>query len=124
MSIATGRKILQKFSQTAKPPVSAELLDQAFSAWIKDTSSFTHEEIANGLGCLFGDSLQQSFPFSWKIIDDDYGSEPALVDEATGSVIFPVNAVWKRIEPRLLTEAFFQPMFATIEKHLGEKKHQ
>lgn len=120
LSLATGRKIMQQLTNTPKPEVTTQALDQTFLLWAKNTSSFTHEEIASGLGCLFGELLRQSFPFSWKIVDDTYGSEAALIDEATGSIVFPVNTVWKRIEPELQAEPIFAPMWQAITDHLKQ----
>jgi len=120
LSLAQGRKILAHFSGPAKSPYSAAALDQIFLKWAKDQKSFSHEEIANGLGCLFAELLRERFPFTWKIVDDDYGSEAALIDEATGSIVFPVNTVWKRIEPELKSEPVFTPMLQAITDHLKQ----
>lgn len=118
LSLAQGRKIMAHFSGPARPPYEAAVLDQIFLKWVQDQKSFTHEEIANGLGCLFGESLRETFSFTWKIIDDKYGSEPALIHEQTGSVVFPVNTIWKRIEPEVKSEPFFEPMYNTISSHI------
>lgn len=118
ISLATGRKIVQQLTGSPKPAISPENLDQVFLAWSKQPSSFSHEEIANGLGCLFGELLREHFHFSWKIVDDNYGSEAATIDEKTGSIVFPVNTVWKRIEPELKAEPLFVPMWKAIESHL------
>lgn len=118
MSLAQGRKILQHFAGPIKMPLHPAAFDQAFMGWVKDQKSFSHEEIANGLGCLFGDALRDQLSFTWKIIDDKYGSEPALIHDQTGSVVFPVNTVWKRIEPEVKAEPFFEPMYSTIASHI------
>lgn len=44
-----------------------------------------------------------------------------ISDENTGSVVFPINAVWKRIEPTLETGKFFQPMWEAVKNHV--EKH-
>lgn len=120
LSMATGRKIMHELTGEAKPAVTAPNLDRVFMLWSKDTARFTHEEIANGLGSLFGDLLREHFPFNWKIVDDDYGSEAALIDEATGSIVFPINTVWKRIEPELKNEPVFAPMWQAVADHLKQ----
>ncbi len=120
LSLATGRKIMQQLFDDSKPAITTKSLDHAFLLWSKNPDSFTHEEIANGLGCLFAELLREKFPFTWKIVDDDYGSEPALIDEATGSIVFPVNTVWKRIEPELKSEPVFTPMLQAITDHLKQ----
>lgn len=119
---AKGREI---YASYIKGPASFENLDKVFKAWAEDKSvvKAENEEIANGLGSLFGELLKTEFGFGWQMIEDQYGCEPALVDEKTGSVVFPINSVWKRIEPKVDTEAFFKPMHDAIKKHLESLKN-
>lgn len=127
-SIATyatnGRKIYATYYASDKGPISFENLDKAFKAWAesKDSARTSNDDIANGFGSLFGELLKAEFGFSWQNIEDQYGTEKALVDEKTGSVIFPINAVWKRIEPKIDTTDFFKPMYEAIKKHIEEQK--
>ena len=57
------------------------------------------------------------------MVDDDFGTEYALVEEITGSIIFPINSVWKRVEPKLNKEDFFVPMWKAIETHIKEENN-
>ncbi len=118
-SQATGRRITQHFTQQNRPEITPQLLDQAFQKWAASPGPFSSEEIANGLGSLFAEFLRTRFPFTWKTVEDDFGCEPALIDESTGSIVFPVNAVFKRIEPEMQQEAFFKPMADAIASHLN-----
>ena len=121
---AKGREIYAEYAKAASGPVSFANLDKAFKAWADDKSvtKADNEEVANGFGCLFGELLKAEFGFGWQIIEDQYGTEKAVVDEVTGSVVFPINTVWKRIEPKLDTTAFFQPMHDSIKQHLDSLK--
>lgn len=121
---SNGRSIYTSYSKLTKGPVSFENLDKAFKVWVEDKASTkaSNEEIANAFGSLFGELLKAEFGFNWQNIEDQYGTEKALVDEKTGSVIFPINAVWKRIEPEIDTTDFFKPMYEAVKKHIEEQK--
>lgn len=123
-STAKGREIYASYSGLVKGPASFENLDMIFKAWAEDKSvtKADNDEMANGFGCLFGELLKAEFGFGWQIIEDQFGSEPALVDEVTGSVVYPINSVWKRIEPKIDTTAFFKPMRDAIKQHLDSLK--
>lgn len=42
-----------------------------------------------------------------------------MIDEKSGSVIFPVNSVLKRLEGEGSQEPFFEMMFEAVKKHLN-----
>ena len=118
--LVCGREICAKFEAQQPGPVTAAVLDRVFQAWSRNQTGqgVAADAVANGLGYLFGELLKTDFGFVWQMIEDRHGLEPALVDEITGSVVFPVNAVWKRIEPKVDAQAFFQPMYEAIAGHL------
>lgn len=120
ISIARGREMCLALTGHRHGPVTAENLDRIFQAWaaLPEKNRASHEDVANGLGCLFGELLKADFGFVWQMIDDHYGREAAVIDEKTGSVVFPVNTVWKRIEPTLDSKDFFRPMWESVKKHL------
>lgn len=124
LDAAKGRNICADYAKFTSGPVSYENLDKVFKAWVEDksTTKASNEEIASGIGCLFGELLKAEFCFGWQMIEDPYGCELALVDENTGSVVYPVNSVWKRIEPKSDTTPFFQPMHDSIKQHLDSLK--
>ena len=119
-----GRKIYGYYMEKTSSPVTYEGLDKIFKIWAEDKSAkkADNEEIANSFGCLFGEMLKSEFGFEWMSIKDQYGIEKALMDNKTGSIIFPINSVWKRIEPTLDTTDFFKPMHDAIKQHLENNK--
>ena len=123
-NIAVGRDLCLVLTarKTGKP--DAGLLDEAFQTWaaLPAAGRASHEDLANGLGALFGEIIKNDFGFNWQTITDQYGSEPALIYENTGSVVFPINAVWKRLEPEIDSRAFFGPMYDSIAGHLNKIK--
>ncbi|MDD3148700.1 MAG: DUF3806 domain-containing protein [Candidatus Riflebacteria bacterium] len=118
--LACGRELCLRLQGQHRGPVNPVILDKVFKAWAGQPagSRAANSELANGLGSLFGEILKNDFGFRWQLIEDEYGAEPALIDDNTGSVVFPVNAVWKRIEPDVDSQAFFQPMYEAIAAHL------
>ncbi len=120
--IAHGRELFLALLGHHQGPPTAAQLDRVFQAWAAQPvgQRMADDNLANGLGSLFGELLKSDFGFVWQIIEDKFGAEPALVDEGTGSVVFPINAVWKRIEPEVDPKAFFQPMYDSIAQHLGK----
>ena len=115
-----GRKIYAYYTEKESGPITYEGLDKIFKLWAEDESAkkANNEIMANAFGCLFGEMLKSEFGFEWMSIKDQYGIEKALMDNKTGSVVFPINSVWKRIEPELDTTAFFKPMHDAIKQHL------
>ena len=115
-----GREIYAAFMKKDSGPVTYEGLDKVFKLWVEDKSvtKVENEEMANAFGCLFGEMLKKDFGFEWQLIEDHLGTEKALIDDKTGSVVYPINTVWKRIEPELSTEPFFKPMHDAIKQHL------
>jgi hypothetical protein len=86
--------------------------------FLDDNRQHTNQEIAEGLGAVFGELLVQDFSMSWKAIEDEYGREYALIHEETGSVVFPINSIWKRLEPEIVREPVLEPMWNTVNEHL------
>ncbi|PKL50309.1 MAG: hypothetical protein CVV42_03375 [Candidatus Riflebacteria bacterium HGW-Riflebacteria-2] len=124
-SLERGRAICTHFKllETSR---DAAALDQAFLLWARSPAGagqFSADEIADGLGSLFGELLQRQFNFSWCQIEDQHGREIALLEETTGSIVMPVNAVHKRIEPELQKQPFFAPMWQMIAAHLEKKEN-
>ncbi len=122
--LARGRELCLILEGHHRGPVNSVVLDKVFQAWAAQPagSRASNEDLANGLGSLFGELLKNDFGFRWQLIEDQYGSEAALVDDNTGSVVFPVNAVWKRIDPEVDCKAFFQPLYDSIASHLEKMK--
>ncbi len=119
--VQLGQDIVKAFG-AGSGKITAEILDQAFMAWSKSQEKFSREQIANGLGSLLGELIKKDFEFSWKMVEDDLGLEMALVDDHTGSIVFPVNSVYKRVDPKIIVEPFFAPMYKAIKEHVSRQK--
>ena len=119
-----GRKIYYYYMQKESCPVTYEGLDKIFKIWAEDESpkKADNEGMANAFGCLFGEMLKSEFGFEWMSIKDQYGIEKVLLDNKTGSIVYPINSVWKRIEPTLDTTEFFKPMHDAIKQHLDNNQ--
>lgn len=50
------------------------------------------------LGITFGDALEQMLGLEWKMVEDEYGRDPALIQPGTSIVLFPQTSISKRIE--------------------------
>jgi hypothetical protein len=50
------------------------------------------------LGITFGDALAQKMGLVWVAVEDAYGRDPALRDEETSIVTFPMTTISKRVE--------------------------
>jgi hypothetical protein len=65
------------------------------SGWIAPNEKWKLQS----LGVTFGDALAQRMELSWVTVEDEYGSDPALQDQGTTVVVFPLTTISKRIEP-------------------------
>ena len=50
------------------------------------------------LGITFGDALAQRLGLVWVAVEDEHGRDPALRDEDTSIVTFPMTTISKRVE--------------------------
>ena len=50
------------------------------------------------LGITFGDAIAQKLGLTWVAVEDEHGRDPALRDEETSIVAFPMTTISKRIE--------------------------
>jgi hypothetical protein len=121
--VEQGREILAEYG-LSKNKYNAKDLDNIFAGWAKNfqNEKFQKKQMAEGLGSLFGELLTIDFGFGWKMVEDEHGVELALVDENTGSIVFPINSVWKRIDPEVINQPFFVAMFDAIKKHIESQK--
>jgi hypothetical protein len=115
-----GFALCQRILKT-NDPINFAKLDKAFAALARDSSlsNLSMGELANELGCAFATLLQADLALSWFNISDHHGQEKALICDKTQSVIFPINAVLKRLEPEINPEPFFEAMSQTIKKHIN-----
>ncbi len=122
--ISSGVKLVNNYISPNPEKIQPSTLDEVFLAFLKDQRQFANEDVANGLGAIFGDMLEQELAMVWRTIEDEYGREYALIHEETGSVVFPINSVWKRLEPEMVSETIFEPMWNTVKEHLTKGKFE
>lgn len=71
-------------------------LDAVYAAWATEASPrYTDEQVALGLGAVFGDRLARKHRCAWQFVEDQYGSDFALT--IRGREIYPIAFVAKRI---------------------------
>jgi hypothetical protein len=64
------------------------------SKWIESSETWKLQS----LGITFGDALAQELGLIWVAVEDEHGRDPALRDQGTSIVIFPMTTLSKRIE--------------------------
>jgi hypothetical protein len=64
------------------------------SKWIEPSETLKLQS----LGITFGDALAQELGLAWVAVEDAHGRVPALRDQGTSIVIFPMTTISKRIE--------------------------
>jgi len=108
-----GLKVLASYARTSE--VTPKNLDTAFSNWKSDGTSQkpANKDVAQGLGVLFGSLIVKRKKAEWAVVTDSYGTEIA-VRSAAGGEVFPVNAVWKRVDPKNLDVTFFEPIWTLV----------
>lgn len=86
--------------ETESPP-TIEQLDRCVTAWAVDGQSRINvNTLVNGVGISFGEQLARAAQLEWVIATDAHGSDLALHGEPGDILIFPANAVGKRIAER------------------------
>ena len=50
------------------------------------------------MGIVFGDVFVQDMGFSWVMVEDEYGRDPAIKYQETSIILFPLTMISKRIE--------------------------
>ena len=64
------------------------------SNWIEPSETWK----LRSLGITFGDALAQKLGLSWVAVEDEHGRDPALHEQGTSIVLFPLTMISKRIE--------------------------
>ncbi len=110
-----GRELLSYYANESV--VNPQNLDKAFQKWKQDhTENRAPDEIvANGLGTLFGDYIVEHKICRWAIVTDKLGTELAIIS-STGSEVYPINTIWKRIDPSDSDISFFEPIWTLAIK--------
>ena len=50
------------------------------------------------MGIVLGDVFVQDIGFSWVMVEDEYGRDPALKYQETSIILFPLTMISKRVE--------------------------
>ncbi|WP_165782212.1 DUF3806 domain-containing protein [Leptospira brenneri] len=108
-----GYDILDWYNKNKE--LNPRTLDAAFQKWKLDKTDNKAPEnlIAVGLGSLFGKYIKDHKKCRWAVITDSFGTDFALVSE-TGSEVYPINSVWKRIDPSNQDINFFEPIWTSV----------
>ncbi|TGK96257.1 DUF3806 domain-containing protein [Leptospira brenneri] len=90
-------------------------LDSAFQKWKSDKTDNKAPEnlVAVGLGSLFGKYIKDHKRCRWVVVTDSFGTDFALLNE-TGSELYPINSVWKRIDSSNQDISFFEPIWTSV----------
>lgn len=110
-----GRELLAFYAKTTEPTPAN--LDAAFRAWKADRSADRAPDhiVAGGLGVLFGDYVVAQRGSRWMLVSDSQRKDLAVVSPA-GLEIYPVAAVWKRIDPDSEDISFFEPIWKLLSE--------
>jgi hypothetical protein len=112
-----GQQLLERYGRTRQ--VSPKSLDVAFRNWKADGSVLRAPDqlVAEGLGVLFGNFVVKRKVASWVVVTDERGTALA-VRGPDGGQIYPIDSVWKRIDPQNDDINFFEPIWTTV---VGER---
>jgi hypothetical protein len=95
-----------------------EDLDAVWSQWIALwRPGEDPNPVINALGLALGSYLIDRADLSWKVVEDEYGTEIAIHGQPGDILIFPTNLVAKRFESR--TTEFFVAIVAELETRVA-----
>ena len=98
-----GFMIVYYFGRSANP--TGAVLENLFAAWMADKRDKVRDvDLACALGTMYGDLLAEKYQFDWRMRRDQQGEAFALVNEASGWENYPIDYVWKRVQPGALGE--------------------
>ena len=117
-NIALGNKIVNAFGVEESVTNELIILDAIFKKWLDDNSGVSDDEIASGLGTLFGEIVKKQLSMEWQMITDEYGTDYCLVHKKTNTRIFPLSTVYKRIESKEYD--FFWNIYQLAKNHIEE----
>lgn len=108
-----GLEVLGFYAGTSD--VTPNSLDVAFRKWKSDKTRDRAPDnvVATGLGVLFGNYIVKRKDCRWVVVTDKFGTELAL-RAPNGSEVYPINAVWKRIDPENEDVNFFEPIWTSV----------
>jgi hypothetical protein len=88
----------ERYAGSRDKPPSLMDLDQCVRAWLADDEARPDiNAFVNAVGVAFGAHVARDAGLTWVIATDEHGSDLALHGEHGNVVIYPANAVAKRI---------------------------
>ena len=119
VSLALAQRISAHYGMAEDNAVEPHQLDVLFQKWKADTSPGkpTDQEVATGLGCALGQYLTDRVYGRWIVATDSFGTMIAVQSTSTGWLLFPIDAVWKRIDPHNGESSFFEPIASAFTEH-------
>jgi hypothetical protein len=119
-NVALARKMVGQAGRSMEPQdrVGPDDLDAVWSQWIERwRPGEDANPVINALGLALGNYLVDRADLSWKVVEDEYGTEIALHGQPGDILIFPTNLVAKRFESR--TKEFFVAIVAELETRVA-----
>lgn len=96
--VAAARLIADHYTGDSEDLPSLERLDASVAAWQADGETrIDVNTLVNAVGIAFGAHLAAATGLEWRIAEDDDGTDLALYGRRGDVLIFPANAVAKRI---------------------------
>ena len=109
--------IARRYTGDCEDLPSLAMLDEVVEGWLDDNESRIEVNVLiNAIGIAFGQHLANSSALTWVIATDTRGSDLALYRENSEVLIYPANAVAKRIvaEERRFVESLHSAMTSDI----------
>ena len=91
-------KYLSKEDLESKYQTAAGKLGTLRALLEANTFSSTQTYELQSMGIVFGDVFVQEMGFSWVIVEDQYGRDPAIKYKDTSIILYPLTMISKRIE--------------------------
>jgi hypothetical protein len=94
-------------------------LDEALEAWASkpDSEKSNINEVINMVGAALGTHLCQRCELRWVVASDEEGTEAAVFRETNEVLLYPMNAIAKRIVEG--STRFVEQFIETTETHLS-----
>jgi hypothetical protein len=120
-NVAAARDVViaSGVSLADREAVTPGALDAAWAAWLAQWRSGEEDPnpAVNMFGLALGQYLVDHLGLSWKVVQDQHGTEIAVHGQPGDILVFPPNLVAKRLESR--TTGFFVPVSAGIEEQVA-----
>ncbi len=102
---------------------SAEVLDGMVSGWLADDDSRVEVNVVvNAVGIAVGTHLAAATGLDWVIATDERGSDLALHGQPGNIIVYPANAVAKRVVAG--ERGFIVPLLGELTRAIAERRAQ